>query len=237
MHDPVVIQASIRSARSPALEGALGMVPLLAGVAPFGFAIGATVSERGVPTLAGWATSPLIFAGSSQMAAIELIDGGATALVVVATVLAVNARLALLAAGLVPHWREASPRWRAAAAAFVVEPLYVLAADRYERGGSVQEKQRFYAGATVVLWIGWVAATALGIAVGGRVPESLALDAVMPISLVGLLVPAMRDRHATVAAVAGAVVAVAAFSAPHRLGVLIAGVVGVVVASSSEARR
>jgi predicted branched-subunit amino acid permease len=213
------------------------MLPLLAGVAPFGFAIGATVAARDVPLVAGWSTSPLLFAGSAQMSAIELIDSGATVLVVVATVVAVNARLALLAAGLAPHWRDASPRWRALASAFIVEPLYVLVADRYERDGSPEDKRAFYEGAAATLWVGWSVATALGIAVGGRVPDALALDAVMPITLVGLLVPMLRDRATVVAAVVAAAVAYVAFGAPQRSGVLVASLAGVLAASAAKSER
>jgi predicted branched-subunit amino acid permease len=213
------------------------MLPLLVGLSPFGFAIGASAAERDLPAVAGWSTSALIFAGSAQMAAIELIANGATPLVVVATVIVINARLALLSAALAPHWRAASPRWRAAAAAFIVEPLYVLVAERYTRDGSPPRKREYYAGAAAALWFGWVAATALGLAVGGRVPETLALDAVMPIALVCLVVPSLRPRANRVAAIVAASTAALAFSLPHHLGVLAGGLAGVVAASCHGVRR
>jgi len=45
------------------------------------------------PTLAGWLTGPTIYAGSAQVAAIELLDVGAGPAVVVLTVLIINLRL------------------------------------------------------------------------------------------------------------------------------------------------
>ena len=228
--------ADLRS-RSARREGAVAMLPMLAGLAPFGFAIGATVAERGLPAAAGWSTSPLMFAGSSQMVVLELLKSGAALVAVVATVIVVNARLALLSAALAPHWRDASPRWRAAAAAFIVEPLYVVVAERYERVQPAVDKRAFYAGAATVLWFGWVAATTFGLAVGGQVPQALALDAVMPISLVCVVVPALRERQSTIAAIVAAGTAVAAYGLPHRLGLLVGSVAGVVCASRNEVRR
>jgi predicted branched-subunit amino acid permease len=171
------------------------------------------------------------------MAAIELIDVGAGLMVVVGTVLVVSARLALPAAALGTHWRDAPPRWRAMAAAFIVEPLYVVVAKRYEDEGTAAEKRKFYEGAAAVLWLGWVTSTAVGILVGGHVPKAFALDAMMPLSLIGLLLPMLRDRRSVVAAAVGMVAACVLAAAPNGSGVVLASVLGVVGASVWRDRR
>ncbi len=53
------------------------MVPWLIGVAPFGLVIGVSAAQADIPTLAGWLTGPTIYAGSAQVATIQMLDAGA----------------------------------------------------------------------------------------------------------------------------------------------------------------
>jgi predicted branched-subunit amino acid permease len=201
--------------------GARAILPMVAGVAPFGFAIGATVADRDLG-LAGWATSPLLFAGASQMAVIDLLDRGASVVVVVATVVAVNARFALFAAALAPHWRETGARFRAAASYAIVDQLTVVALERYARDASPGDKRSFWTGAAVTLWVAWIGATTVGLVVGGSAPPGLALDLAMPLAVIGLVGSSVRDRDAVYAVLLAALVAVAASGLPYRSGVLVA---------------
>jgi predicted branched-subunit amino acid permease len=57
--------------------GARAMLPWLAGVVPFGLVIGVSAARADIPVLAGWATGPLIYAGSAQVATIEMLHAGA----------------------------------------------------------------------------------------------------------------------------------------------------------------
>ncbi|MGH8976506.1 MAG: hypothetical protein ACRDV7_00415, partial [Acidimicrobiia bacterium] len=115
--------------------------------------------------------------------------------------------------------------------------LYVVAAKRYAEAGTAAEKREFYEGAAAVLWLGWVTATAVGILVGGHVPEAFALDAMMPLSLIGLLLPILRDRRTVVAAAVGTVAACVLAAAPNGSGVVFASVLGVAGASVWRDRR
>jgi hypothetical protein len=51
-----------------------------------------TIAASGVGDLAGWASSPLLFAAGSQLAVVDLLSSGAAAPVVVATALVINLR-------------------------------------------------------------------------------------------------------------------------------------------------
>jgi predicted branched-subunit amino acid permease len=59
---------SLRTDRRDIAAGARAMAPWLAGIVPFGLVIGVSAAQADVPTLAGWMTGPLIYAGSSQVA-------------------------------------------------------------------------------------------------------------------------------------------------------------------------
>jgi predicted branched-subunit amino acid permease len=60
--------------------------------------------------LAGWLTGPLIYAGSAQVATIEMLDAGAGPIVVVVAALIINIRLILYSATMARHWRRTCRR-------------------------------------------------------------------------------------------------------------------------------
>ncbi|ONH27105.1 AzlC family ABC transporter permease [Pseudofrankia asymbiotica] len=220
-----------REARAEAGAGARAMLPWLAGIGPFGFVIGVSAARAGIPPLAAWLTGPLIFAGSAQVAALALLGAGAAGAVVVVTVLAINARLVLYSAAMAPYWRGSPRWWRALAAYLIVEPSLAVGLDRYRRSSQDdrQPAHLYYLGGGLVLWAGWLATIALGQVVGTRVPAGLHLEFVVPLFLVGDLVPRLSARAAGWAAVAAAAVALAARPAPAQTGIMLAILVGVTV--------
>ena len=61
--------------------------------------IGLSAAQADIPTLAGWLTGPLIYAGSAQVATIQMLDAGAAPIVVVVAALVINVRLLLSPGG------------------------------------------------------------------------------------------------------------------------------------------
>jgi predicted branched-subunit amino acid permease len=203
------------------------MAPWLVGVVPFGVVIGASAARADVPTLAGWLTAPLVYAGSAQVAAIELLDAGATPLVVVATVLVINLRLVLYSAAMAPRWQGTSRWWRGVASYLLVDPSLAVGAAGYERSGPGRRAHRHYLGGALLLWVAWLVAVTFGATVGGRLPAGLHLEFVIPLFLVGEVVPRLTRRSTRRAVAAAVVVAVAAAGAPLHAGPLLAMAAGV----------
>ena len=206
------------SQRRAFAAGARAMAPLLVGIAPFGMVIGVTVADRGISPVAGLSTGWLIYGGSAQLAAIELLAGGAAPVVVVATVLAVNARLLLYSSAMAAHWRGTSRAWRALAAYLLIDPSFGVGVDGYQKRGPTSAGHAHYLGGACVLWIAWQLAIVAGMTLGTIVPESLGLDFVVPLYLVAMVVPKATTAPVRIAAVVGAVAAVAANALPCHLG-------------------
>ena len=220
--------------RAAARDGVLAMLPLAAGLAPFGFAIGATVAESDVNGIGGWALSATIYAGSAQAAAIELLDNGAGLVVILATVAIINTRLLLYGASMAPHWADA-PRWYKAVAAYLlVDPTFAVTIDRFEHPDDRHAARAFYLGAACTAWCTWITATAVGVVLGTAIPAGFGLDFVMPLALVGLVASGLRDRHAVTAAGFAAAVAVFAYTLPMNSGLIAAGLVGIAVATMTS---
>jgi predicted branched-subunit amino acid permease len=222
-----VTVAPIRSARvGDFAAGARAMVPWLAGVTPFGLVIGVSAAQADIPTLAGWLTGPAIYAGSSQVAAIEMLDAGTAPIVVVITALVINLRLILYSGAIAAHWRGTPRWWRAVAAYLLIDPSFAVGIDRYQRPGDGTDAHRYYLGGAITLWIAWLLAIGAGATLGAQLPAALHLEFVIPLYLVGEIVPKLGDRATRRAALTAAAVAVVAISAPLHIGVVLAIVAG-----------
>jgi predicted branched-subunit amino acid permease len=210
------------------------MLPMLAGVVPFGLLVGASVVPLEDP-LPGLAAALVIFGGSAQLAANHLLAEEAGLVVTVLTVLVINARLAVYSGALAPLWRYHPRRFRLAAALFVVEPTYALARARALEAGTPAERRGHYAGAAGVLVVGWIAAIVAGMTIGGQVGPEVGLELGVPLSLAAMIVPELRARPSRTVAAASAVAAVLFRDLPLGSGLLVA--VGVGVAAGVVAGR
>ncbi|PMR61543.1 hypothetical protein C1A38_08560 [Verrucosispora sp. ts21] len=221
--------------------GMRSMLPWLVAVAPFGLIIGVTAGQASLPSAVGWFTGPTIYGGSAQIAAIQLLDSGAAAATVIATVLVINLRLVLYSAALARYWRGTPLWWRLLAAYLLIDPSFVVGIRRYEHHrwvlaaarqggqrltpdgglGDLRSSHAFYSGAAVLLWVGWLTALGVGAVVGASVPEGLRLELLMPLYLVGQVVPSLRQRATRRAVVVSSVVAGACIAAPLNLGIVV----------------
>lgn len=213
-------------------QGAQAMLPLLVGVAPLGLVVGVRAAAADLPAGAGWATGLTIYGASAQLAAIDLLDRGVAPLLVVTTVAVVNARLALYSAGMGPHWRGAPAGWRMLAAYLLVDPSYAVATDGYTRDLSPADRHRFYVGAGLTLWAGWMVITFVGMTLGSHVPPSLHLEFALPLCLLSIIAKQVDGRPGLLAAAFAALVAVGGHGLPMATGLPLAIVVGIVIGSS-----
>jgi len=217
--------------------GARAMLPWLAGIVPFGLIIGVSAAQADIPTLAGWLTGPTVYAGSAQVATIELLNVGAAPAVILLTVLIINLRLVLYSGAIAAHWRGTSWRWRATAAYLLIDPSFVVGMDRYQRHGDRHDAHRYYLGGAITLWVAWLLALGAGAVFGARLPTALRLEFVIPLYLVGEVVRRLDDRATRRAALTAAAVAVVASSAPLHLGVVLGIVTGLIAGATVRERN
>jgi predicted branched-subunit amino acid permease len=225
-------EARVRT-RSAAMAGALDMLPFIVGYVPFALVIGAAIAEHG-SELAGWSGSWLVYGGSAQLAALRSIDDGV--LVAVATGLLVNARLVVYSAALGRRWRH-QPRWfRLVAAALVIDPTWA-AAERYgETTPTARDERKHFLAGGVVLGVGWSAAMAVGVLVGSRI-DQVDFEIVVPLCLVALVAPMLRQREHRWVLATAAVTALVTRSWPAGTGMLCAIAVGCLAGSFTGGSR
>jgi predicted branched-subunit amino acid permease len=203
-------------------------LPLIAGYAPFGFVLGATIADSGVPNLIGWASSPLVFAGASQLAIINLLDDGAALPVIVLTGLIINLRHLMYSGAIAPYFQGTPLWWRLAAPFVMADPVFTLAAVRFPELQTLRRQRIYWSvlGSTVFVW--WSVLTALGVLLGTQLPAGLNLELAVPLVFLALLVPSVTDRPTLAAAIVGGLVTVAAEPLPLHLGLIVGALCGVV---------
>jgi predicted branched-subunit amino acid permease len=226
----------MRNAMQDVAAGARAMAPWLAGVAPFGLVIGIAAAKADIPTAAGWLTAPLIFAASAQIAAIQLLDAGAAATTVILTVLVINLRLVLYSAAMARHWRGTPLWWRLLGAYLLIDPSFVVGTDRYAVEPDRRRGHAHYLGGGLLLWVGWLVAVAIGATAGARIPESLHLELLVPLYLLGEIVPRLRDLALRRTALTSALVGLVCLNLPLHLGLVVAIVVGLAVGGATLRR-
>lgn len=208
--------------------GIVAELPITLGVIPFGMIYGVLALGAGIPPLLAQAMSAIVFAGSAQFIAAQLIGAATPAGVILLTTLMVNLRHVLYSASLAPYLKHLSPAWKWILAYLLTDEAYaVTILDYRQRKDDPATRHWFLLGAGATLWTCWQASTAVGIFLGTQIPASWALDFTLALTFIGLLVPAMRRRADVAAAAVAGIVAVAASSIPYQLGLLLAVIAGI----------
>jgi 4-azaleucine resistance transporter AzlC len=216
-------------------SGARAVLPVLLGVIPFGLVAGAAAVRAGLSGLEAVGLSVLVYAGASQLAAIELFGQDAHAAVIVVTALVINLRMTMYSASIAPHFRGLPTRLRAGMAYLLTDQAYALSVTRFRANDEV-DRVWYYLGAAAPIWVVWVVCTVIGIVVGARVPESLPLEFAVPLTFLALLVPTITDSPSALAAAIGGTAATVGAGLPLNLGLITGAVVGVLAGLLVETR-
>lgn len=221
-----------RASRAAALRaGATAVAPIVVGIVPFGLIAGVAAVERGMTTLDALALSVGIFAGASQLAAIEVLGGGGSVVVAIITVLVINLRMVMYSASLAPWLAHEPARRRWLVAYLLTDQAYALSLVRYTDPDAEElpaaDRVWFYLGVAGTLWLTWQLCTVAGALLGGGIPDAVPLGFAVPLVFLALLPPAVTDRPTVVAATVGAAVATAGAAWPANLGMLAGALLGI----------
>jgi len=217
--------------------GVRAEVPLLVGVFPFGMIYGALALNAGLDKLASQMMSSIVFAGSAQFVAAQLVHDAAPGFVIVLTIAVVNLRHMLYSASLAPYLSALSTRWKLLLSYLLTDEAYAPTVIKYERDGVQPFSHWFLLGAGLALWSTWQVSTALGIFLGTAIPESWSLDFALPLTFIAMVIPVLKGRPYIAAALSAGVVALAAHTLPFRLGLILAALVGIVVGTYLEGKQ
>lgn len=225
------------TARTEFFYGIRDELPILLGVVPFGMIYGVSALSAGIPASIAQAMSCIVFAGSAQFVITQLIAAGVPPLVVILTAFIVNIRHILYSASVAPSLRKLHPLWKWLLAYLLTDEAYAVTTMRYQKAGDGTHKHWYFLGAGLALWTTWQLSTAVGIFLGGQVPASWSLDFTGPLTFIALVVPTLKDRASSGAALVAALTALLVVALPLKLGIAVAALAGIAVGLTLEMKQ
>ena len=168
----------------------------------------------------------MVFAGSSQLAAIPLLIAGAPMWVILATATCVNLRFVVFSAHLRAYMMHL-PLWERLVTGYLTTDLtYVMFTNRYpsSEANDAQRlaQQAYLAGNVLVSWTAWVGCSVMGVVLANFIPTQWGLGFAGILALLGILCSLASSRLRVVSAAVAGAAAVAAFALPFKLNVLVA---------------
>jgi predicted branched-subunit amino acid permease len=220
--------------------GIADVFPVSFGIAAWGVMTGVAMVNSGMHLVEVLLMAIVVFAGSSQLAALPLIASGAPVWVIVATAFCVNLRFIVFSIHLRPYVIHQS-FWRRVFNGYLIADLsYVLLVRRYPHAPTdpdqVKSLEAYWAGNGWTAWMSWTVSGLVGVALGNRVPQSWGLTFAGILALVGVTASLVSTRLRVVSAAVAAGAAVVAVALPLKLNILVAIVVAVVVCLAVESR-
>lgn len=217
-------------------RGYLDCAPFLVIVVPYSMLFGVVARDAGLDLVQTMSMSVLVIAGASQFTALALLQDQAPVFIALLAALAVNLRMAMYSAALVPHVGHARLGTRAVMAYLMVDQAFAVAVRTYEDNPDMpaQTKVTYYFGCMMLICPVWYGFTLVGALVGQAIPAALSLDFAVPVCFIALTAPLLRSApHVIAAFVAGCAALVFAW-VPWSLGLIIAALMGVFAGGQSE---
>jgi 4-azaleucine resistance transporter AzlC len=211
--------------------------PLLIGVFPFGLIYGTLALGAGLAPISAQLMSSIVFAGSSQFVAAQLIHDAAPGVVIVLTIAVINLRHMLYSASIAPYIENLSPRWKGVLAYLLTDEAYAATIIHFEAEGLTPTSHWFFLGAGFSLWFTWQVSSALGILLGTAIPSSWSLDFALPLTFIAMVMPVLKDRPVIASAISAGVVALLAYNLPFKLGLILAALIGIFVGIVLERQK
>lgn len=227
-----------RSVRDTFMLAAVRSLPFLIVMIPFSVLFGVVATEAGLDVAQVMGFSVLVLAGASQFTAVQLLSDNASVAIVILSCLAVNLRMAMYSASLVPWLRGATGPQKAWIAYALVDQSYAMSIQEYEANPRMDLPQRlaFFAGVAVTVCVPWMVGSALGATAGRAIPDDIALDFAMPITFLAMIAPMLRTPAHLVACFVAIAGSLALASLPSGMGLLIGAVLGMAAGAAVESR-
>lgn len=219
-------------------KGVKDAAPFLLVVGPFAVLFGVVATQAGLDAIEALSFSVAVIAGAAQLTALQLMLDQAPTLIVLASALAVNLRMAMYSASLTPYLGKATLWQRALVSYFLVDQSYGCSILAYELHPHWTLRQRlaYFWGTVAPICPFWFILTVVGAKLGGSIPDWLALDFAVPITFLAIIAPMLRTRAHVAAALVSVTVALFLAWLPYNLGLLVAGVCGMVTGAEIERR-
>ncbi len=212
------------------LKGIVDVSPLMIPVVPFGLIFGVLAIDIGFSPVETMAMSLIIFGGASQIVLLQLFSGGASSLVIISSVGAVNSRHLLYGAVVSEHLSDLKLVWKIIISYFLIDQAFAISNDYLKKN---KDSNRYFhlVGGGATCWVIWQSTTLLGIILGAAIPEKLGLSFAVPLTFLALLVNDFRKFINVIVILISGLVATLGYNyIPFKAYVIVAALAGLITA-------
>lgn len=217
-------------------RGFLDCSPFILVVAPFGLLFGVVSTEAGLNLFETMSMTILVIAGAAQFTAIALLEDQAPTFMVIIAALAVNLRMAMYSAALVPHLGKTSLGTRILASYFMIDQTFAVSIKKFENEPewTVSQKVAYYFGCASSICPFWYIFCLVGAIAGQAIPAEYSLDFAIPICFISLVAPMLRSLPHLIAALVSVFLALILAWIPYNLWLLIAALFAMMAGARTE---
>lgn len=205
------------------------MAGITLGISAWGLVTGVAMVKSGLSLPMALLMSFVVFAGSSQLAALPLLAAGAPLWVLWATAFCVNLRFVIFSAQWRYYFGHLPRRQRLTLGYFAADLNYVLFMRKFPEPRPEPQQLPYFWGTVAANWTAWQVPAVAGIVLADRVPTQWGLGFAGVLALLGLSYSLLSDLRSWVSAAVAGCAAVAAYALPLRLNIVVAIAVAVTV--------
>ncbi len=212
------------------LKGIIDVSPLMIPVIPFGLIFGVLAIDVGFTPVQTIGMSLIVFGGASQIVLLQLFSGGASSLVIISSVGAVNSRHLLYGAVVSEHLSDLKLIWKIVISYFLIDQAFAISNQYFKK---TKERNKYFhlVGGGATCWIIWQSTTLLGIILGSAIPEKLGLSFAVPLTFLALLVNDFRKFTNVIVIVVSGLVATFGYNfIPFKAYIIVAALTGLFTA-------
>lgn len=191
-----------------ARKGFLDMLPLNLAVLPWGILCGSLAIQRDFSVIEAILMPLIVFAGSAQLVATELIANNASLATILFTTFVISSRHFLYGLALRDKLKILSSKWRVPLGFLLTDELFALSANRKAFSGQLRLIYALISGGS--FYLSWLCWNIIGIVAGSYLPDltTLGLDFAIAVTFIALVIPTVTNLPILVSVVVAGVLSV-----------------------------
>ena len=213
-------------------KGIIDVSPLMIPVVPFGIIYGVIGMELGLSAYMTFGMSIIVFGGASQIVLLQLFSGGASSLVTITSVGAVNSRHLLYGAVFSEYLSHLKLTWKIILSYVLIDQAFAVSNNYFKENRNDNYKHYHLLGAGFTCWTIWQISTILGIVLGSVVPDELGLSFTISLTFLALLINDFRKfKNVIVMLVSGIVATIGYNTVPFQAYIIVAAISALLIAT------
>ena len=213
------------------LDGMKAILPIVPGIIPFGAVMGTVYAEANVEPMQAAIMNIFVFAGASQLAAIDLMTKNTESIVIILTGLIINMRFMLYSAAMSPYYQNSNLFSKMFGAYSLTDQAYAVMMANKSKLKSNKEVIEFYVGCSIIMLLVWQGSVLAGFIFGNFAPQSLSLDFAVPVSFIALVIPTLIDKNYIIIAFVSTVLSIVLKNVPYNLGLICTAIISLSLAA------